>query len=109
MAKPGNEPQANVPIERVERPHCHSRRGGLALFPMDALNQTLTGLGHAIRELVHEIRHQSDNQKILHRIEQMESRILSEIKGAKDAELKAMTKDLEKSSAPLAQAVAENK
>lgn len=46
---------------------------------MDGLSNMLAGLGNAIRELTCEIRHQSENQKILCRIEQSEIKIISAI------------------------------
>lgn len=46
---------------------------------MDALNQTLIGLGHAIRELAAEVKHLNENRLILHRIEQAERNIMSAI------------------------------
>lgn len=46
---------------------------------MDGLSNMLAGLGNAIRELTCEIRHQSENQKILCRIDQSEIKIMSAI------------------------------
>lgn len=46
---------------------------------MDCLTQSLANLGHTIRDLTCELRHNNDNQSILQRIEQAERNIMATI------------------------------